>query len=268
MNKVSGLTWAVAASALVATAFAATPSTRIRGTIQSANGHNLVVKTYAGNTSHVQLTGKTKYAWVVHSSLKDINKGDFIGVAATGPKSDLKATEVVIFPDSMRGMGEGHYPWSMPAAVAHADMHGGTTGASGMPTGAPPVKGTMTNGTVSGTSGGAQAGTPPVRGTMTNGTVSSTSGGAPAGAPPVKGTMTNGTVSGTSSGTANARTLTVTYNHGHKVRITVPANAPVVHFEPAHKSILANGQKVFVMTGSGQSAAFVAVGKNGLMPPM
>jgi hypothetical protein len=80
--------------------------------------------------------------------------------------------------------------------------------------------------------------------------------------------MTNGTVKGTSSGRANARTLTVTYNHGQKVHISVPANAPIVRLKPAQKSILAAGQKVFVIPGSDHSAAMVAVGKNGLMPPM
>lgn len=227
------------------TAMAAS-STHVRGTIESVKSDTLNVKTYAGKTTDVMLTSKTKYAWVVPSSLSSIKKGDFIGTAAQGPKNKLVAQEVVIFPSSMRGTGEGHYPWSMPAAVAKADANNGGQGATEASSGGPPVQGTMTNGTVAST--GSSSAAPPVQGTMTNGTVASTS-------------------------TSGGKELTISYGNGRTVQVQVPANAPIVRFSPAKKSIVKASEKVFIAaTESGRpgnvSANFVAVGKNGLTPPM
>lgn len=247
MNKACGLVLVGVVSCSVAVAaWAAGSTTRVRGTIESVDAHAVAIKAYGGRVSRLQLASTTKYVWVVPSSLDAIGKGDFIGAGATGPKDHLTALEVVIFPASMRGMGEGHYPWAIPATVAHADMH---LSGSSAPAGAPPVEGTMTNGTVSGV------------------------GGAPAGAPPVKGTMTNATVTGARSNAGGGRTLTVSYNGGQTVKITVLPDTPVVRFEPAQQSILAKGLKVFAIANASKAgghpeAAFIAVGKKGLMPPM
>jgi hypothetical protein len=165
----------------------------------------------------------------------------------------------------MRGTGEGHYPWSMPATVARADTQGNMQSSTA---GAPPVRGTMTNGTVADK---AQSGSaPPVQGTMTNGTVASTT--QPDSAPPVQGTMTNGTVASDVSATGGKK-LTISYNNGEKVQVTVPPGAPVVRFVPAEKSVMTTGAKTFVTAstsgGGGEpTAKVVAVGKDGLMPPM
>ncbi len=231
-------------------AMAAEPTSHVRGTIESVKGNTVGIKSYDGNTSDLMLQSSTKYAWVVPSSLSQIKDGEFIGTAATGPDSSMTAQEVVIFPKSMRGMGEGHYPWSMPGAVAQADTGGKAQPASA---GAPNVQGTMTNGTVS---NGAAA----------------TAGSATQGAPPVQGTMTNGTIAA-NTGKSGGKEITVSYSNGQKVQIFVPANAPVVRFVPAGKSILKAGEKAFVVAGNPSggnqmAAEFVAVGRNGLMPPM
>lgn len=218
----------------------------IRGTIQSVHGHTLTIESYSGGkTTKVTLNSGTKYAWLVPSSLSKIKPGDFIGTAALGPKTKMTAQEVVIFPKSMRGAGEGHYPWQMPAAVAQHDAKAGGAGNGGASNGGPPVKGTMTNGTIVQT------------------------GQSSGGAPPVKGSMTNGNVASTGS-SGGGKTLTISYNNGHKVQVTVPKGAPVVRFQPASKSVVKHGRKAFIVagTGAGHTAEFVAVGKNGLMPPM
>lgn len=224
-------------------AAAATHPVRVRGEIARVHGNALHITTYSKHHVDLRLTDKTHYTLVVPAHLSDIKSGEFVGIGATGPKAHLKALEVVIFPRSMRGTGEGHYPWSLSATVANADLHHAATGSSA---GAPPVKGTMTNGTVAGIS-------------------------APSGAPPVRGSMTNGTVA-SSNGTPGGRQLTVTYDHGEKVRILVPSNAPVVQLQVASRSVLKRGAKTFaVATGPSSSklrAIVVAVGKNGLMPPM
>ncbi|MGH7106712.1 MAG: hypothetical protein ACREF0_19060 [Acetobacteraceae bacterium] len=233
----------------------ATPQkTRVRGTIESISGDQLVIKTYTDKTADLALGQNTKFISVLPASLSDIRSGDFVGIGATGPESKIVAMEVVIFPNSMRGSGEGHYPWSVPAAVADADMHKGESGAAG----APAVQGTMTNGTVASTTGAAAApasGAPAVQGTMTNGTVASTAG-----------------AGNTANSKSGGQELTVTYGHGGKVQILVPANTPIVRLQPAERSILEPGAKAFAVATAAQSgpstASFVAVGKNGLMPPM
>jgi hypothetical protein len=51
---------------------------------------------------------------VVKASLADIKQGLFVGVTAM-PQADgsQAALEVHIFPEAMRGTGEGHYSWDL-----------------------------------------------------------------------------------------------------------------------------------------------------------
>ncbi|MGH7037118.1 MAG: hypothetical protein ACREE1_03145, partial [Stellaceae bacterium] len=153
---------------LGAGASAAPAKVRVRGTIATVSGNAITIKAYNGHTVDLTLQPGTKYGVLTRASLSDIKPGDFVGIGATGPTSHLVALEVLIFPNSMRGAGEGHYGWSVPAAVARADRPGIAK------TGAPMVRGTMTNGTVA---AAPPAGAPPVRGTMTNGTVAANTGG-------------------------------------------------------------------------------------------
>ena len=79
--------------------------------------------------------------------------------------------------------------------------------------------------------------------------------------------MTNGTVKKTAN--ADGLSLTVDYGKGEKT-IQVPANVPVVGFVPADGSKLVKGAHVFIATkkDAPTSAAFVAVGIDGTVPPM
>ena len=46
-----------------------------------------------------------------------IKPGAFIGTATTTePDSTLRSLEVVVFPEAMKGTGEGHYPWDLPGS--------------------------------------------------------------------------------------------------------------------------------------------------------
>lgn len=100
---------------------------------------------------------------------------------------------------------------------------------------------------------------------MTNGTVksSSTSGGVVA----RTSAMTNGTVKKAAS--ANGLALTVDYGNGEKT-IQVPAGVPVVTIVPADSGKLLKGARVFIATkkDAPRSAAFIAVGIDGTVPPM
>jgi hypothetical protein len=90
------------------------PLVRVRGTIERIDGAVYIVKARDGSELKVTLPEKPQIAGIVKASLSDIKQGSFVGVTAM-PKADgsLSALEVHIFPESMRGTGEGHYPWDL-----------------------------------------------------------------------------------------------------------------------------------------------------------
>jgi hypothetical protein len=83
---------------------------RVRGTIESVDGPTYLIKARDGAELKVALADKAQIAAVVKASLTDIKQGLFVGVTAM-PQADgsLSAVEVHIFPEAMRGTGEGHY---------------------------------------------------------------------------------------------------------------------------------------------------------------
>jgi Domain of unknown function (DUF5666) len=111
---------ALAAALLLALAPALAQNTsqvaRVRATIEtvSADGASLTVRTRAGETGMVRLTPKTLLVLVVPAALADVKPGAFVGVAALpGENGELKAIEVHIFPEAMRGTGEGFRPFDL-----------------------------------------------------------------------------------------------------------------------------------------------------------
>jgi hypothetical protein len=87
---------------------------RVRGTIESADGSTYVVKTRDGAEQKITLAPNPQVAGVVKASLTDVKPGSFVGVTALPqPDGTQRALEVHVFPESMRGTGEGHYPWDL-----------------------------------------------------------------------------------------------------------------------------------------------------------
>ncbi|HZZ22032.1 MAG TPA: DUF5666 domain-containing protein [Roseiarcus sp.] len=87
---------------------------RVRGAIESIDGSTYLIKARDGAELKVALADKAQIAAVVKASLADIKQGLFVGVTAV-PQADgsLSAVEVHIFPEAMRGTGEGHYSWDL-----------------------------------------------------------------------------------------------------------------------------------------------------------
>lgn len=91
------------------------PTERIRGTVQTLDGQTLTVLSTASEAVMVTLPEAVNIMGVARRPLSSIKDGDFVGVTAeTGQDGQLHATEVHVFPDAMRGAGEGHYPWDFP----------------------------------------------------------------------------------------------------------------------------------------------------------
>jgi hypothetical protein len=107
------------------------------------------------------------------------------------------------------------------------------------------------------------AGGAPVKSSMTNGTIKAVA------KPVTKSAMTNGTVKA-GTGAGGTKKLTVAYGD-KSIDITVPPSAPIVAFQPADMSAVKPGAHVFVIAavdGAKLTANRVAVGKDGLTPPM
>ncbi len=92
---------------------AQTPPTRLRGTISAIDGKTVTIATREGNSVTVKLADNWAVMAVSKVSAADIKQGSFVGIASTGTDADRTALEVLVFPESARGTGEGHYPWDL-----------------------------------------------------------------------------------------------------------------------------------------------------------
>ncbi|WP_046863649.1 hypothetical protein [Microvirga massiliensis] len=112
---------------LSSTAWSQTSSSvRIRGTIEQVNGETLHVKTRSGADAAVQLATDATVTGLVEASWADIKPGSYVGTAAVEqPTGNLKSIEVQVFPESMRGVGEGHREYDLGPK---SSMTNGTVG--------------------------------------------------------------------------------------------------------------------------------------------
>lgn len=91
--------------------------TGIRGTIERLDGHTLVVDARDGRQVSIALPPNVVVAAVVKRSLADIKAGDYVAsTSIRGTDGRLHALEVHIFPEAMRGAGEGQRPWDLAPA--------------------------------------------------------------------------------------------------------------------------------------------------------
>jgi hypothetical protein len=87
---------------------------RIRGTIERIDGDVYIVKARAGDELRMKLAQNATVVALTKATLADIKQGSYIGVSGLPqPDGSQKALEVHIFPESMRGVGEGHRGWDL-----------------------------------------------------------------------------------------------------------------------------------------------------------
>jgi hypothetical protein len=104
----------VAAVALLSSIAAAqTTPTRLRGAITAIEGNNVTIATREGGAATVKLADNWTVNLVVPATMADIKPGTFVGIASVGGDADRTALEVLVFPEAMRGAGEGHYDWDL-----------------------------------------------------------------------------------------------------------------------------------------------------------
>jgi hypothetical protein len=105
-----GATCAVLLASTVA--FAQDKAMRVRGTVEQIDGKVMTVKSREGDTLKIKLADEGKVVALVKASLADIKPNSFVGsTAMPQPDGTWKAVEVHIFPEEMRGTGEGDRPY-------------------------------------------------------------------------------------------------------------------------------------------------------------
>ncbi len=104
----------VVASSLYAIAQQPPTPSRVRGTIEAVDGEVLSVKSRSGEDFKLHMAGDMRVVGIIKISLSDIKVGSFIGTTTVpGPDGGANAIEVHVFPEDMRGTGEGSRPFDL-----------------------------------------------------------------------------------------------------------------------------------------------------------
>jgi hypothetical protein len=104
----------VGLSTLYAAAQQAPVPTRVRGTIEKVDGDLLSVKSRSGEDVKLHVASDLRVSGIAKIALSDIKVGSFVGATTVpGPDGGQNAVEVHVFPESMRGTGEGSRPWDL-----------------------------------------------------------------------------------------------------------------------------------------------------------
>jgi hypothetical protein len=91
-----------------------TSPTRVRGTVEAVDGDVLTVKSRAGEDVKLHMTADMLVLGIIKMALSDIKVGSFVGATTVpGPDGSQNAVEVHVFPEAMRGTGEGSRPYDL-----------------------------------------------------------------------------------------------------------------------------------------------------------
>ena len=121
------IAWAVLLTAIGTAAGQAQQVARVRATVDTVDGNRMSLTTRTGDKLTVSLAPNVAVVEIVPVRLEDIKQGSFIGAAAMPqPDGTQRALEVHVFPERMRGTGEGYRPFDLQP---QSTMTNGTVGA-------------------------------------------------------------------------------------------------------------------------------------------
>ncbi|WP_256735081.1 hypothetical protein [Variovorax sp. dw_954] len=109
-----------ATSALPLVAAAQAPAqVRVRGVIERVDANSMVVKDRSGEVVTLVRPADMSVSEVVPLTMADIKADSFVGAGSMPqPDGTQRAMEIVVFPESARGTGEGFRPWDyMPEST-------------------------------------------------------------------------------------------------------------------------------------------------------
>jgi hypothetical protein len=88
------------------------PTVRLRGTIESLSDTKMVLRERSGERIELAIAPNLQVTEMYPVTLADVRAGSFVGVGGIPqPDGSQRAIAVVVFPESMRGTGEGHRPF-------------------------------------------------------------------------------------------------------------------------------------------------------------
>lgn len=92
---------------------------RLRGVVERIDSDSITFKERRGETLKIAMPPNLNITEVYPIKMTDIQENSFIGTATlTNSSGRLEALEVLVFPEAMRGTGEGHYSWDlMPGSM-------------------------------------------------------------------------------------------------------------------------------------------------------
>jgi hypothetical protein len=133
-------------SAMAPQSTASSELSPVRGTIASVTDSMLTVSSDSGPVRVAIVAPLDVYARVP-AKLSDVKENTFVGVTSVAqPDGSQRATEIHIFPDKLRGTGEGSYLMTQQAGASGGNRSTMTNGTVTAPR--------MTNGSISAQSGG------------------------------------------------------------------------------------------------------------------
>ena len=98
-------------------------SQKITGEVVRYNAGSLDVRTTSNTQQTVDVTDRTRLSVRAPTDISQVQPGRFVGVtAAPGGGGVLVASEIHIFPESMRGTGEGHRPMTGADTMTNATV--------------------------------------------------------------------------------------------------------------------------------------------------
>jgi hypothetical protein len=123
------------ALACLALPASAQDTVRVRGTVERIEGPVYIVKTRDGSeVKLVTVEDKPLFVAIVPATMKDIKQGMYVGSAGMMQEDGTqKAIEVHIFPETMRGTGDGHYDWDLlpKSKMTNGSVEQAVTGVDG-----------------------------------------------------------------------------------------------------------------------------------------
>jgi Domain of unknown function (DUF5666) len=124
----------------------------LRGAVTSVSANQLVLKSDTGAVT-VAVTQPFHFYVRAPSDLSHVKQSSFIGVTTVKqPDGSERATEIHVFPEELRGVGEGSRMMAPQASAAASRMTNGNVSASRMTNGTA-SQSRMSNGSVSSTNG-------------------------------------------------------------------------------------------------------------------
>jgi hypothetical protein len=113
---------------------AAQDTVRVRGTVERIDGPVFVVKARDGSELKLTVSDNPLFVVIVPGKMSDIKPGMYVGSAGMMQEDGMqKAIEVHIFPESMRGTGDGHYDWDLlpKSKMTNGSVEQAVTGVDG-----------------------------------------------------------------------------------------------------------------------------------------